>query len=321
MARPVYQYNPHTCKYEPRFASGRQVLLQTLTFIALSLVLATIGFLGYQQYGFSVNEYLLEQRNASLHAQWKIIEKRIENVDRTLASLVEKDDHNYRVILDSSPLPASVREAGTGGSERQTDPDIQSIPFIHNDYLHLDKLQKQSDVALQSYAELEELFVEKTQMWSSRPAIQPVDNRQLDRLHLTFGLRMHPIFNVLMDHKGLDFTAPKGTPVYATGDGKVAKAYFSDSYGKVVYVNHGFGYETRYAHLSEFAIAEGQEVKRGQVIGYVGNTGNSVSAHLHYEVLFNDRHINPINFFQRDLNNGEYERLIQLGSERLQPLD
>jgi murein DD-endopeptidase MepM/ murein hydrolase activator NlpD len=174
---------------------------------------------------------------------------------------------------------------------------------------------------VQSYDELEKLVNRKIKMWASRPAIQPVDNRQLDRLHLTFGLRMHPLLNIVREHNRLDFTAAKGTPVYATGDGKALKVYTSDTYGKVVYINHGYGYETRYAHLSGFNVIEGQIVKRGQVIAFVGNSGTSVSDHLHYEVLFNDKHINPINFFQRDLNNKEYEKLIQLGSQNSEPLD
>jgi murein DD-endopeptidase MepM/ murein hydrolase activator NlpD len=294
---------------------------QTVIFLCVSLVIALIGFVFVYKNKVSLNEMWLEQQNTSLTTEWQIIGRRIDNVNKELALLADKDDNNYRVILDSSPLSGSIRTAGTGGSERLTDPEIHQIPFVYDGYSRLEKLKNQSDVALQSFKELEKLFEQKTRMWASRPAIQPIDNRQLDRLHLSFGLRLHPIFNILMDHKGLDFSAPKGTPVYSTGDGKVIKAYYSDSYGKVIYINHGFGYETRYAHLSDFAVAEGESIKRGQVIGYVGSTGNSVSSHLHYEVLFNDVHINPINFFQRDLNNSEYERLIQSGAERIQPLD
>jgi len=115
-----------------------------------------------------------------------------------------------------------------------------------------------------------------------------------------------------MEHKGLDFTAPYGTPVYATGDGIVSEAYNSTSYGNVIYIDHNFDFETRYAHLARFIVSKGQKVKRGEIIGYVGNTGISTAPHLHYEILFNGKHINPINFFQRDLRNEEYERLIEL---------
>lgn len=138
---------------------------------------------------------------------------------------------------------------------------------------------------------------------------------------MTYGARMHPIFKVMKDHNGLDFSAPKGTPVYATGDGVIITAHRSSSYGKVIYIDHGHGYETRYAHLSKFIVDADDRVKRGQIIGYVGSTGTSQSAHLHYEVLVNGKHVNPINFFQRDLSNSEYERLIEIAQTQSQPLD
>jgi len=162
---------------------------------------------------------------------------------------------------------------------------------------------------------------DRVEMWASRPAIQPINNKELDRLHMTYGTRFHPIFHVFKEHKGLDFTASKGTPVYATGDGRIGTAHYSDSYGNVIYLIHGHDYETRYAHLSQFNVQEGQRVKRGQVIGCVGSTGTSVSAHLHYEVLYKGQHVNPINFFQRDLSNKEYEKLIEIGSRQFHALD
>lgn len=321
MARPVYLYNPETCKYEPEFSSGKKVLKQTLLFLTLSLVASVIGFSFYYQTSSSLTEIWLEQQNKGLNSEWKILNKRIENANHQLAELIERDDKNYRIILDSNPLQSSIRDAGTGGSEKITDPEVLAYSKIYSDYKRIDKLKHQTDIEVQSYTELENLVNKKIKMWASRPAIQPIDNRQLDRLHLTFGLRLHPLLNILRPHNGLDFAASKGTPVYATGDGKVVKAYSSDTYGRVVYVNHGYGFETRYAHLSDFNVSEGQNVKRGQVIAFVGNSGTSVSYHLHYEVLYNDQFVNPINFFQRDLNNKEYEKLIQLGSQNSEPLD
>ncbi|MBK5278117.1 MAG: M23 family metallopeptidase, partial [Bacteroidia bacterium] len=143
----------------------------------------------------------------------------------------------------------------------------------------------------------------------------------LMHLHTSFGMRFHPLLGFVRPHKGLDFTAPKGSPVYATGDGKVEYAEHSISYGQVVYLNHGYNFQTRYAHLSQFIVARGEKVKRGQVIGYVGNSGLSVSDHLHYEVLYDGIQINPINFFQRDLSNKEYEKLIEVGSRETISLD
>ena len=158
-------------------------------------------------------------------------------------------------------------------------------------------------------------------MWAARPAIQPVSNKTLTHLHSTFGERLHPLLGYVRDHKGLDFTADTGTPVYATGDGVIKTAYFSGSFGNVIFIDHSFGYETRYAHLSRFNVTRGQRIKRGDIIGFVGSTGLSGGPHLHYEVLYKGLQINPINFFQRDLSNKEYEKLVEEGSKYREPLD
>ena len=157
-------------------------------------------------------------------------------------------------------------------------------------------------------------------MWASRPAIQPINNKDLKQLHTIFGMRMHPILGYVRPHNGLDFTAPHGSPVYATGDAVVMYTGFS-TYGNVIYLDHGFGFETRYAHLTRYVVEPGQVIKRGQIIGYVGNTGLSAAPHLHYEVHYKNVAINPINFFQRDLSNKEYEKLIELGSKSTTSLD
>jgi murein DD-endopeptidase MepM/ murein hydrolase activator NlpD len=321
MARVLYRYNDQECRYEPVYASGRLIMKRTMVFFTIATIIALAGFGYYNQNFESLSELRLKQKNKSHKATWSILHQRIENAKRELASLIEKDDHNYRVILDSEPLSASMREAGIGGSEKHHFSDIEKYPNVLNNYLQLEKIKHQLDVEVQSYRALEKMLDEKIDMWASRPAIQPINNKQLERLHLTYGSRFHPIFHKWQDHKGLDFTADKGTPIYATGDGVVTMAYTSDSYGNVIYLSHGHGFETRYAHLFKFAIQAGQQVKRGQIIAYVGNTGTSVSAHLHYEVLFEGKHVNPINFFQRDLSNKEYDKLIEEGSKSIEPLD
>ena len=321
MARTSFTYNQETCRYEPEVKDSRYFLRRLGVFLGIAMVISVAVFYFYRDQATSMSEDILQSQNDRHKSEWQVLDKRIAHASDELARLIEKDDHNYRVILDSRPLGNSVREAGTGGSMKLDLSEVTDFPSISEGYKRIDKLARQVDIEKQSFNELQELLEEKMRIWASRPAIQPIDNRQLDRLHLTFGPRMHPIFRRVIDHKGLDFTASKGTPVYATGDGKVIKAYHSESYGKVIFVNHGHGFETRYAHLFSFNAKPGDRVKRGQVIGYVGNTGNSVSSHLHYEVLYKGEHINPINFFQRDLSNTEYERLIQVGSEQSVPLD
>ncbi|HEX5172058.1 MAG TPA: M23 family metallopeptidase [Cyclobacteriaceae bacterium] len=321
MARTLYQYNPKTCRYEAVPPSRKRAVINTVVFLFLSSILASGAFSVYNRHFDSFTEMWLKNRNVILRSEYKRLDQKAELATTKLAELINKDDSNYRIILDTSPLPASIRSAGIGGSERINLADGENLPLIYDEYRRIDKLRRQVEIEVQSYDEITALLDDKIKMWASRPAIQPIDNRQLGQLHLTYGLRMHPIFKTLMDHKGLDFAAPRGTPVYATGDGTVETSHFSGSYGNVIYINHDHGFETRYAHLSRSAVKKGERVKRGQLIGYVGNTGNSVSPHLHYEVLVNGKNVNPINFFQRDMSNDEYEKLIQMGSQKAEPLD
>jgi murein DD-endopeptidase MepM/ murein hydrolase activator NlpD len=292
-----------------------------LIFISLSTILGLGLYRILTERIDSLEDQLLRRENMKLKTELRILSDRMRAANDELQALIDKDDHNYRVILDTDPLSPEIRNGGIGGSERFDEAEIGKLPELMTTYSELANLQSKLDVEIQSYAQLNDLLKEKTRMWSSRPAIQPINNKQLDQLHMTYGTRLHPIFKVYKDHNGLDFSAPKGTPVYATGDGIVTRANTSSSYGRVIYLNHGHGYETRYAHLSRFAVRPGERIKRGHILGYVGNTGTSVSAHLHYEVLFNERNLNPINFFQRDLSNKEYERLIEIASTQNKALD
>jgi murein DD-endopeptidase MepM/ murein hydrolase activator NlpD len=321
MARTRFTYNTETCKYEPFYVRGKALGNRIFIFLSLSFVLAFCGYFWLINHYVTIDEIMLEEKNKTLKIEWDILHDRVEQADRSLAELVEKDDHNYRVILDSHPLSSSIRNAGVGGSERINKKLLKEFPIILDELTTVEKLRNQMDVQVQSFKEIEKLLDIRIQMWASRPAIQPINNQQLRFLHTTFGLREHPLLKIFREHKGLDFTAEEGTPVYATGDGKVAQAYYSDSYGKVIFLEHGFEYETRYAHLSEWVVTEGQNVKRGEIIGYVGDTGTSAGSHLHYEVLFKGVHVNPINFFQRDLSNKEYEKLIEEGSKHINSLD
>ena len=321
MSRAKYTYNPKPVSMSPgisgvgRFRTGLHFLLGSRLLLAGGFYYAFVSNFD------SLNEQLLRRENLTLKTKWQILEDRIHHAFSELNALVEKDDKTYRAILDSEPLSPEIREGGAGGSERFDASEIKNFPTLLYDYTILEKLKSKLEVEVQSFEQLDKILNERVHMWASRPAIQPISNKQLDQLHMSYGARMHPIHKSVRDHNGLDFTASKGTPVYATGDGKVGKAYFSETYGKVVYIEHGHGYETRYAHLSKFVVKPGDRVKRGNIIGYVGSTGTSVSSHLHYEVLFRDQHVNPINFFQRDLSNKEYERLIEIGNSQSKALD
>lgn len=316
-----YRYNPATCRYEPFYVKGRVLRHRVLLFLSLSLILAAGGYVYLLKYIPSLDEIFLAEENQKLRIEWDILHDEIEESNIKLSSLIEKGDYNYRVILDSSPLDSSIREAGIGGSVKLDITQLKDYPRVLREYRFFEKVKHQLQVELQSYDEIAKMFEQKSLMWAARPAIQPVSNKTLTRLHATFGERFHPILGYVRDHKGLDFTADIGTPVYATGDGVVKIAYFSGSYGNVIFLDHGFGYETRYAHLSKFNVTRNQRIKRGDIIGYVGDTGMSKGPHLHYEVLYKHLQINPINFFQRDLSNKEYEKLVEEGSKYNEALD
>lgn len=316
-----FRYSAATCKYEPFIVTGKVLRNRILIFLSLSFILAVGAYTCVLRYIPSLDEIFLAEENQKLHIEWDILHDRIEDTNQKLLTLIEKGDHNYRVILDSEPLDSSIREAGIGGSEKINTTQLQEYPLVLKEYLVLEKLKHQLDVELQSYDEIAGMFEQKSIMWAARPAIQPVSNKTLTHLHSTFGERLHPLLGYVRDHKGLDFTADIGTPVYATGDGVIKIAYFSGSFGNVIFLDHDFGYETRYAHLSEFNAKRGQKIKRGEIIGFVGNTGLSGGPHLHYEVLYKGLQINPINFFQRDLSNKEYEKLVEEGSKYREPLD
>ncbi|HYC86679.1 MAG TPA: M23 family metallopeptidase [Chryseosolibacter sp.] len=321
MGKALYRYNPTTCRYEPVFLEGRIFWKKFSLLLICSSVLAIAGYVFTVRYFDSYDEIRLMQQNHELKLSWNILHQRIAEAQHQLDVLIQKDDHNYRVILDTNPLPLSIREAGTGGSENINLIAFADFRYLSNDHFAVERLKHQADVELQSFQELSALLDEKLVAWAARPAIQPISNSDLEKLHLTYGQRLHPIFKVWKDHKGLDFAAQTGKPVYATGDGTVGMAYYSDSYGKVIFIDHGHDFETRYAHLSDFAVSVGQRVRRGQLIGFVGNTGNSVAPHLHYEILFAGQHVNPLSFFQRDLSSSEYQKLIDAGSQNGISLD
>ncbi len=325
MAKITYYYNTETCNYEPVKVTRKDMFFQILGFLAISGVIAAGLIYVYQANFRSLKETRLLEENQRLSLDWQILDEELDAAYSVVKELEFKDDEIYRVILDTEPIPVSVREGGIGGTNRYGDilrENIRQKDLILRTYQELDNLKKKLYIQSKSYDHISELLEEKERMWASRPAIQPISNEELVRIASGFNpARFNPVAKRVMPHKGIDFTASKGTPIYATGDGVINKVYRSASYGNVVFLNHGYGYQTRYAHMSKFNVKPGERVRRGQVIGYVGNTGRSVSDHLHYEILFKGQHINPINFFQRDLSNEEYEKLIEISEQSHEVLD
>src|SRR5690606_11217242 len=230
----------------------------------------------------------------------------------------------YRVVLGAEPIDQSVRNAGIGGSDRYAEIDEKDMPLkdmIVDLSSKVDRLKRKLYIESKSQDEIVQLAENKEKLYAAIPAIQPISNEQLVALASGFGMRIHPVYKVRKLHTGIDFAAPIGTPIYATADGTVAEVSVRFSgYGKMIEIDHGFGYRTRYAHMHDFAVRQGQNIKRGELIGYVGDTGLSTAPHLHYEVLRNGTQINPVHYFFNDLTPAEYEKIVELASIENQSL-
>ena len=310
MTRIFYNYNSETCKYEPIVATRSMVLKRLFRFLFVALLIASTGFAYYTLNNLTYDEARLKKENELLNKQWDVLQSKINSTSKSLAALENEDDNYYRVVLDLKKLDPSIRQGGAGGREKYEVPSIEQIDQVVNAYDQLERVSSRLEIEGKSLEEIDNKVNRFEDMMDSRPAMQPIDNRQLTRFNTIFGMRKHPIHGDWRNHNGLDLTADMGTPVYATGDGVVILAHYNGGYGNVIFLSHGYGFESRYAHLSKFKVTPGQKVKRGDLIGYVGSTGLSTNPHLHYEVLYNNKWINPIYFMYRDLPQSEYNKLI-----------
>ena len=222
-----------------------------------------------------------------------------------------------RVVLQADPVADAVRKAGYGGTNRYEElMDMANSDLVVNTTQKMDMLNRQLYIQSKSFDEVVNLFKDHDNMLQSIPAIQPVANKNLKQTASGYGTRIDPIYKTVKFHSGMDFSANIGTPVYATGDGVVKKAGWESGYGKLIIVNHGFGYETWYAHLNDYSVRVGQKVKRGEVIGKLGNTGKSTGPHLHYEVRLKGKAVNPVNYYFMDLSAEDYDKMIELAANQ-----
>jgi hypothetical protein len=319
-----YYYDTETCKYERVRTKTSDIILNALGLFFLTLLLASGIYLMFSTYFESPKELLLKNEVKELEYYYERLNHEVDRMNKTLDGIEHRDDNIYRVVLGAEPIDKSVRDAGVGGSERYA--DIKEKSILHKDVivnLHekVDRLSRKIYIESRSQDEVVELAENKEKHFAAIPAIQPIANKQLIALASGFGLRIHPVYKVKKMHTGIDFAAPIGTPIYATADGMVEEVSVRFSgYGKMIMIDHGFGYQTRYAHMHDFAVRQGQKVKRGDLIGYVGNTGLSTAPHLHYEVLLNGTMINPVHYFYNDLSPAEYEKIVELASIENQSL-
>ncbi|HNU41601.1 MAG: peptidase M23 [Bacteroidetes bacterium OLB12] len=324
MARIKYYYDTETCKYERIKTSTGDLILNTLGIVCLTVAMAVGLLILYGTYFESPKELLLRNEVKEMEFYYENLKVEVEKLHKQLANIEYRDDNIYRVVLGAEPIDKSIREAGVGGLDRYE--DIKNKNILHADLIvklseSVDNLRRKIYIESKSQDDVVDLAESKEKLFAAIPAIQPIANKQLIALASGFGLRIHPIYKVKKMHTGIDFAAAIGTPIYATADGVIDKLSMSFSgYGKMIEIDHGFGYRTRYAHMHGFAVRQGQKVKRGDLIGYVGDTGLSTAPHLHYEVFVNGVHANPVHYFFNDLNPAEYEKIIELASIENQSL-
>jgi murein DD-endopeptidase MepM/ murein hydrolase activator NlpD len=317
MAKIKYYYDPETCTYQKTTVKPLDIVLTLLVFFALAGILGLLMAFGLAGYVSDQEKSRLMTENEELKLHYELLNKQIKDVEEILVTLQDRDDNVYRVIFEADPIPSSIRKAGAGGSDKYKNllaKDLKQEKMIVGTFKKVDELKRKMYVQTKSYDDIAQLVKNKNKMLACMPAIQPISNKQLTRLSSGFGVRIHPLYKVGQFHPGIDFTAPHGTPIYATGDGVVEKAQFDPGYGNQVTIHHGYGYKTLYAHMSGFNIKPGQKIKRGECIGFVGSTGFSTGPHVHYEVHYKGEQVNPVYFFFKDLNADEYEKILELAS-------
>jgi murein DD-endopeptidase MepM/ murein hydrolase activator NlpD len=323
MPKVKYVYNPKALSYEKVQIKWRDRLLKALWFLLTGLVFASVTIFIAYQYFDSPKEKQLKREIEQLSFQYELLNKRLEQVGSVLEDLQDRDDNIYRIIFEAEPIPEEIRKAGFGGVDRYRSLlNFDNGALIMESTKKLDKISKQLYIQSKSFDEVFKLAKSKEIMLQSIPAIQPIENKKLKHMASGYGWRMHPIYKIQHFHSGMDFSAPTGTPIYSTGNGTVTRADAGErGYGLHVVVNHGYGYQTLYGHMSRLSVRPGQKIKRGDIIGYVGSTGTSTAPHLHYEVIKSGNKVNPISYYYNDLTPAEFEAMLEQASQPTQSFD
>ena len=323
MAKVKYYYDTKTLSYKRIELSAFEKVKRSFLFLSASLFAGLLIVILFFQFFDSPKEKRLKREIDNLIVNYDLIQKKMSQLEVVLDDIQHRDDNIYRLIFEADPIPSDIRKAGFGGVNRyESLRGYTNSELIERTSKKIDQLTKQLYIQSKSFDDIIKLAKNKTDMLAAIPAIQPVANKNLSRMASGYGYRIHPIYKTRKFHYGMDFSAKTGTPIYATGDGKISKVRRSRrGYGNHVIIDHGYGYKTLYAHMSKYIVKKGQKIKRGEVIGYIGSTGTSVAPHLHYEVHKDGRKINPVNFYYEDLNAEEYEKMIEISLQPNQSFD
>ena len=323
MKKIKYYYNTHTLRFEKLETPLRVRLLQVFGFIAASIVTGLIIIFIAFKYIDSPKEKLLRQENDDMHESYSLLRERVNQLEMQMDELENRDNSVYRSIFEAEPIPDSARVKDMEAkNEVKLVQRMGETELVKSMTSQLNNLSLRLAYQDQSYVEIADMVKNKAKLINAIPSIQPVSNKNLNRIASGFGYRIDPVYKDRRPHQGLDFTAPLGTPIYATADGTVKEVGFTTSgFGNRVLINHGYGYETLYGHMYRFKARVGQQVKRGEVIGYIGNTGKSTGPHCHYEVHRGGRPVDPIYYFYNDLTPAQFDRILKLAAASNQSFD
>jgi murein DD-endopeptidase MepM/ murein hydrolase activator NlpD len=316
MKKIKYYYNTHSLRYEKLVTPLRVKLLRFFGLLSGLIVSSAIVIYLYNRFLPRPTDMESNRKYELLRDNYGNIKSKVKELEDQLASLEKRDNEVYRSIFDANPLPDSARAKAI--EKRQ---ELDKVNVMDDDELgknvaeQLNNLSARMAFQVKSYSQIEKLINNQESKLACLPAIQPVSNKELSRVASGYGMRIDPVYGTPRMHTGLDFTAPQGTPIYATGDGVVITSESSyGGYGNHVVINHGYGYQTLYGHMVRIKAGLGQRIKRGQIIGWVGSTGKSTGPHCHYEVKVNGVFVNPVYFFSNDLNAEQYDRLLKLAA-------
>ncbi len=323
MARTKYKFNPESLSFDKIRLGIKTLMLRLFGYFLGSLIVAILYGFVFAIFFDSPKEKVLKREIEQMTIQYELMHREMASLEKVIEHLEETDDNLYRTIFEAEPVPDAVRHGGIGGVNRYKELEgFDNSSIVVETARTLDQLMKRVYIQSKSFDDLIVLASNKEEMLRSIPAILPIANKDLTRVASGFGLRIHPYYKITKFHSGMDFTAPTGTDVYATGNGTIAEVNSSQrGLGKHIIIDHGFGYCTIYAHLNNFNVKVGQKVERGDIIGYVGNTGMSVAPHLHYEVKLNGNYTDPVNYYFNDLTAEEYEKMIEAASKTGQSFD
>ena len=323
MSNVKYYYDSETLSYRPLKKDSKRHVKNTSVFLFAAAFFGFATILIAEQFFESPREKALNRELQNLDLQYNLLNKKMAEAEEVLANVENRDNGIYRLYFEANPIPEEQRKQGFGGVNRYKKYEgFKNSEMIISTNKRIDVLQKRIIIQSKSLDEITALAKDKEKFLARIPAIQPIKNEDLTRMASGYGYRSDPFTKIRKFHYGMDFTAPRGTPIYASGDGVIERADSrSSGYGRHIRIDHGYGYVSLYAHLYKYNVNVGQKVRRGDLIGYVGSSGRSVGPHLHYEVFRDNIRINPLNFYYGNLSTEEFNRLLSIASLENQSLD